>query len=188
MSIDNFQILIPMYKGLNGIDNVNSILAEIFNGENEPHKFGDKFYRVNDKVIQLVNDVENNVFNGDIGYIKHIDIITKPKKIEIFTIDFDGNEVMYQREDLINIKHAYAITIHKSQGSEFAHVIMPVSKSYYKMLYNKLVYTGVSRAKKSLILIGEEESFVMAVNNDYSNLRKTSLKEKIQDLIIEEDC
>ena len=105
------------------------------------------------------------------------------KNKDIFTIDFDGNEVQYTREDLINIKHAYAITIHKSQGSEFAHVIMPVSKSYYKMLYNKLVYTGVSRAKRSLIIIGEEESFVMAVNNDYSNYRKTSLKDKVIDLM-----
>jgi exodeoxyribonuclease V alpha subunit len=187
---EEIQILAPMYKGENGIDNLNVLLQDIFNPaskDKKEAKYGDIIYRENDKVLQLVNDPDNNIFNGDIGYIKHIDVITKPKKIEIFTIDFDGNEVMYQREDLINIKHAYAITIHKSQGSEFAHVIMPVSKSYYKMLYNKLVYTGVSRAKKSLILIGEEESFVMAVNNDYSNSRKTSLKEKIQDLIIEED-
>ena len=187
---EEIQILAPMYKGENGIDNLNVLLQDIFNPaskDKKEAKYGDIIYRENDKVLQLVNDPDNNIFNGDIGYIKHIDVITKPKKLEIFTIDFDGNEVMYQREDLINIKHAYAITIHKSQGSEFAHVIMPVSKSYYKMLYNKLVYTGVSRAKKSLILIGEEESFVMAVNNDYSNSRKTSLKEKIQDLIIEED-
>ena len=187
---EEIQILAPMYKGENGIDNLNVLLQDIFNPaskDKKEAKYGDIIYRENDKVLQLVNDPDNNIFNGDIGYIKHIDVITKPKKVEIFTIDFDGNEVMYQREDLINIKHAYAITIHKSQGSEFAHVIMPVSKSYYKMLYNKLVYTGVSRAKKSLILIGEEESFVMAVNNDYSNSRKTSLKEKIQDLIIEED-
>ena len=102
-----------------------------------------------------------------------------PKKKEVFTIDFDGNEVLYSKEDLNNVKHAYAITIHKSQGSEFAHVIMPITKSYYKMLYNKLIYTGVSRAKKSLILIGEEESFLMAVNNDYSNNRKTNLKEQL---------
>ena len=184
---DEIQILAPMYKGENGIDNLNVLLQDIFNPKEKDKKevkYGDIVYRENDKVLQLVNDPDNNIFNGDIGYIKHIDIITKPKKIEIFTIDFDGNEVMYQREDLINIKHAYAITIHKSQGSEFAHVIMPVSKSYYKMLYNKLVYTGVSRAKRSLIIIGEEESFVMAVNNDYSNYRKTSLKDKIIDLMI----
>ena len=187
---NEIQILAPMYKGENGIDNLNILLQDIFNPKSEDKKeskYGDVIYRENDKVLQLVNDPDNNIFNGDIGYIKRIDIITKPKKMEIFTIDFDGNEVLYQREDLINIKHAYAITIHKSQGSEFAHVIMPVSKSYYKMLYNKLVYTGVSRAKKSLIIIGEEESFIMAVNNDYSNARKTSLRDKVQDLIIEKD-
>ena len=187
---NEIQILAPMYKGENGIDNLNILLQDIFNPKSEDKKeskYGDVIYRENDKVLQLVNDPDNNIFNGDIGYIKRIDIITKPKKMEIFTIDFDGNEVLYQREDLINIKHAYAITIHKSQGSEFAHVIMPVSKSYYKMLYNKLVYTGVSRAKKSLIIIGEEESFIMAVNNDYSNARKTSLRDKVMDLIIEKD-
>ena len=187
---NEIQILAPMYKGENGIDNLNVLLQDIFNPKSEDKKeskYGDVIYRENDKVLQLVNDPDNNIFNGDIGYIRRIDVITKPKKVEIFTIDFDGNEVLYQREDLINIKHAYAITIHKSQGSEFAHVIMPVSKSYYKMLYNKLVYTGVSRAKKSLILIGEEESFIMAVNNDYSNSRKTSLKDRLVDYLRIED-
>ena len=187
---DEIQILAPMYKGENGIDNLNVLLQDIFNPKDKNKKevkYGDVIYRENDKVLQLVNDPDNNIFNGDIGYIRRIDVITKPKKVEIFTIDFDGNEVLYQREDLINIKHAYAITIHKSQGSEFAHVIMPVSKSYYKMLYNKLVYTGVSRAKKSLILIGEEESFIMAVNNDYSNSRKTSLKDRLVDYLRIED-
>ena len=77
------------------------------------------------------------------------------------------------------VKHAYAISIHKSQGSEFPHVIMPITKSYYKMLYNKLIYTGVSRAKKSLVLIGEPYALIMAVNNDYSNQRKTTLKERL---------
>lgn len=179
---EDIQILAPMYKGENGIDNLNVLLQSIFNpadDEKRESKFGDIIYRENDKVLQLVNDPDNNVFNGDIGYIKKINTVMMPKKKEVFTIDFDGNEVIYSREDLINIKHAYAITIHKSQGSEFAHVIMPVSKSYYKMLYNKLMYTGVSRAKKSLVIIGEEESFIMAVNNDYSTNRKTNLKQQI---------
>jgi exodeoxyribonuclease V alpha subunit len=143
-------------------------------------RYGDVTYRVNDKVLQLVNDPDNNVFNGDIGYIRRISTIMEPKKKDVLLIDFDGTEVLYEREDLINIKHAYAITIHKSQGSEFSHVIMPVSKAYYKMLYNKLIYTGVSRAKKSLVMIGEPESFIMAVNNDYSTRRKTTLKQRIQ--------
>ncbi len=179
---EDIQILAPMYRGENGIDNLNILLQSIFNPPEEnkrESKVGDIVYRENDKVLQLVNDPDNNIFNGDIGYISSIATVMSPKKKEVFTIDFDGNEVLYSREDLINIKHAYAITIHKSQGSEFAHVIMPISKSYYKMLYNKLIYTGVSRAKKSLIIIGEEESFVMGVNNDYSTNRKTNLKEQI---------
>ena len=184
---EEIQILAPMYKGENGIDNLNILLQDIFNPKSDNKKeakVGDVIYRVNDKVLQLVNDPDNNIFNGDIGYITDITTITSPKKKEIFTINFDGNEILYQREELINVKHAYAITIHKSQGSEFSHVIMPITKSYYKMLYNKLIYTGVSRAKKSLILIGEPESFLMAVGNDYSTQRKTDLKQKIMNKII----
>ncbi len=179
---EDIQVLAPMYKGENGIDNLNVLLQSIFNPKSKDKKevkVGEVIYRENDKVLQLVNDVDNNIFNGDIGYISNISTVMGSKKKEVFTINFMGNEVMYTREDLINIKHAYAISIHKSQGSEFAHVIMPVSKAYYKMLYNKLIYTGVSRAKKSLIIIGEEDSFLMAVNNDYSRNRKTNLKEQL---------
>ena len=184
---DDMQVLAPMYKGENGIDNLNVLLQNIFNPADESKKevkVGEVIYRVNDKVLQLVNDPDNNIFNGDIGYIREISTITSPKKKEIFTIDFDGNYVLYSKEDLINIKHAYAITIHKAQGSEFSHVIMPISKSYYKMLYNKLIYTGVSRAKKSLIIIGEKESFIASINNDYSKNRKTNLKQQLLNKII----
>ncbi len=183
MSIDkgltdkDIQILAPMYKGENGIDNLNIMLQDLFNKkslEKREIKFGDIIYREKDKVLELVNNPDCNIFNGDIGYIYKIN--TKDKK-DIITINFDGNYVEYKRDDLINIKHAYAISIHKSQGSEFKHVIMPISKNYYKMLYNKLVYTGISRAKKSLVLVGEEKAFLMAVNNRYSNDRKTTLKE-----------
>ncbi len=191
LSEEEIQILAPMYRGENGIDNLNVLLQEIFNPKHPDKKeikVGDIIYRVGDKVLQLVNDPDNNIFNGDIGYISSIGTVMGSKNKEVFTIDFDGNEVQYTREDLINIKHAYAITIHKSQGSEFAHVIMPVTKAYYKMLYNKLIYTGVSRAKKSLIIIGEEEALVMAVNNDYSNNRKTNLKEKIMNKFIKDEA
>lgn len=188
---EDIQVLAPMYRGENGIDNLNILLQGIFNPKCEDKKevkVGDVIYREHDKVLQLVNDPDNNIFNGDIGYISNISTVMSPKKKEVFTIDFDGNEVVYGREDLINIKHAYAITIHKSQGSEFSHVIMPISKSYYKMLYNKLIYTGVSRAKKSLIIIGEKESFLLASNNDYSTHRKTNLKEQLMHKFIENEA
>ena len=93
---------------------------------------------------------------------------------------------IFSREDLNNVKHAYAISIHKSQGSEFSHVIMPISKSYYKMLYNKLIYTGVSRAKKSLIIIGEEESFLLSIHNNYASTRKTNLQTQLMHKVEEE--
>ena len=188
---EDIQVLAPMYRGENGIDNLNVLLQEIFNPKSKDKKevkVGDLTYRVGDKVLQLVNDPDNNIFNGDIGYISSIGTVMGSKNKDVFTVNFDGNEIQYTREDLINIKHAYAITIHKSQGSEFAHVIMPVSKAYYKMLYNKLIYTGVSRAKKSLIIIGEEESFVMAVNNDYSNNRKTNLKEQLMNKFTQDEA
>ena len=180
LKVDDMQILAPMYKGENGIDNLNLALQELFNPPKEDLKelkFGDIIYREKDKVLQLVNNPDCNVYNGDIGYIEKIEIRYTPHKKEIMIINFDGNYVEYNKEDLHMIKHAYAITIHKSQGSEFPHVILPISKNYYKMLYNKLIYTGVSRAKKSLVIVGEKNSFLMAMNNDYSSNRKTSLKD-----------
>ena len=169
------QVLAPMYRGENGIDNLNIILQSIYNPASIKKieiKYGDVIYRENDKVLQLINDLDNNVFNGDIGFIKQI----VNNKIYI---DFDNNEVIYEKKDLKNIKHAYAITIHKSQGSEFEHVIMPITSSYFKMLYNKLIYTGVSRAKKSLTIVGSFKAFKDAVGNNYSASRKTTLKDAI---------
>ncbi len=174
---NDIQVLAPMYKGENGIDNLNITLQELFNpksAEKSEIKIGDIIYRENDKVLQLQNNPDCNVFNGDIGYIKKIN--KKGKNKDTIIIDFEGNKVEYTKEDMREIKHAYAITIHKSQGSEFSHVILPITHNYYKMLYNKLIYTGVSRAKKSLVIIGEVRAFMMAVNNDYASTRKTTLK------------
>ncbi len=171
----NMQVLAPMYKGENGIDNLNVVLQSIYNPKKKSKNeinYLDVTYREGDKVLQLVNDLDNNVFNGDIGYIDSI----MGNKV---TIDFEGNRVEYEKKNLKQIKHAYAITIHKSQGSEFEHVIMPISNSYYKMLYNKLIYTGVSRAKKTLTIVGDPYAFARAVGNNYSANRKTSLKTRI---------
>ena len=173
----DIQVLAPMYKGENGIDNLNKILQDIFNKESEKElKYGDVIYKVNDKVLQLENDVDNNVFNGDIGYI--VDI-----KDKIVTIDFDGNIVKYPSKNLNMIKHAYAISIHKAQGSEFKIVVIPIVPSYKIMLYKKIIYTAITRAKSSLILVGDKNSFIYAIKNNLSNERKTILKEKLIECI-----
>lgn len=179
MDLGNLQVLAPMYKGENGIDNLNIVLQELINPKDKNKdeiKVGPITYRVGDKILNLVNDIDNNIYNGDIGYIKSIDINSKKEPI---VVEYDNNEVGYKRENFNQITHAYAISIHKSQGSEFMHVIMPITKGYSRMLYNKLLYTGVSRAKKSLVLLGDKDAFIKCVNNSYSLVRKTNLKVKI---------
>lgn len=164
-----------MYKGENGIDNLNIHLQEIFNphkDDQDEAKVGNIIYRVGDKILNLVNDPDKNIFNGDIGFIKEVNIDSKK---DFLIINFYGNYVSFKREDLNTIKHAYAISIHKSQGSEFNHVIMPITKTYNKMLYNKILYTAVSRAKKSLVIIGSSEAFEYSVKNDQTKERKTTL-------------
>ena len=176
------QILAPMYKSLNGIDNLNIMLQELFNPSSKNKKeikIRNVTFRECDKVLQLVNDPDNNVYNGDIGYIEDI-IISKDKKIiSQININYDGNIVEYTPDKFINFRHGYAISIHKAQGSEFDMVIMPVVNSFKRMLYNKLVYTGVTRAKKSLVIVGDSNAFIYGINNDYVDNRKTTLKDFI---------
>lgn len=180
------QIMAPMYKGIAGIDILNKELQEIFNPKSafkNEINLENVIYRENDKVLQLENNPDDNVFNGDIGIITNIIKNTKDKKTEIY-IDFDGNKVIYTQKDLYKIRHGYVISIHKSQGSEFDFVIIPVSHIYHRMLYRKLIYTAVTRAKKKLILIGEPYSFVASVNNNSEYIRKTHLKEKLVQICI----
>lgn len=173
ISLNDFQVLAPMYKGLNGIDNLNYMMANIFNSKNEVFNISDKTYRVNDKVIQLVNDVDNNIYNGDIGYIKSIEYIDSKMVIEI---DYGGNIVEYKSGEFDKFNLAYAVSIHKSQGSEYDNVVIVLAKSFNRMFYNKLIYTAVTRAKSSLIIIGSLDSFNKSVNALYSAKRNTYLK------------
>ena len=175
------QIMAPMYAGVNGIDNINKVLQDVFNPielDKRELRLGDITYRENDKVLQLVNDPDNNVFNGDIGIIKNIEYKGKSGSQEI-TIDYYGNLVTYKQKEFNKFKHGYIISIHKSQGSEFELVIIPVSSSYKRMLYKKLIYTAVTRAKKRLILIGEPQAFMYGVRNNNEIVRKTNLLEKM---------
>lgn len=173
ISSENFQVLAPMYKGFNGIDSLNSMMAEIFNPNEEKFIIGDKYYRINDKVIQLVNDVDNNVYNGDIGYIKDIYYIDKKLVVEI---DYSGNIVEYKNGEFDKFNLAYAVSIHKSQGSEYANVVIILASSFNRMFYNKLIYTAVTRAKSSLIILGSIDSLNKSVLTNYGANRNTYLK------------
>ena len=177
------QIMAPMYKGESGIDILNKDLQSIFNPKHSSKNelvVGDIVFRENDKVLQLVNMPDENIFNGDIGVIKSIITANNSSsgKNEIY-VDYDSNLVKYLPKDFNKIMHGFVISIHKSQGSEFDIVIIPISSSYYRMLYRKLIYTGITRAKKKLILLGEANAFVRAISNNQELGRNTSLKENL---------
>ena len=181
------QIMAPMYAGMVGIDILNKTLQEVFNPYDDIKRqieYGDIIYRENDKILQLVNMPDENVYNGDIGLIKEIipASISSSGKNEIY-VDYDGNIVKYLPKDLNKIKHGFIISIHKSQGSEFDIIILPISKSYKRMLYKKLIYTGITRAKKKLILLGEPEAFLYSINNNNEQIRKTSLEENLKNFL-----
>ena len=178
------QVLAPMYRGPAGIDQINNLMQNLINPvEKEELTFEapDCQYRQGDRVIHLVNDAESNVFNGDLGYIS--DLLpakyTDSKQDEL-TINFDDNEIIYPRSEWYKIRLAYAMSIHKSQGSEFPVVILPITRSSHRMLQRNLVYTAITRAKSKLILLGEKAAFDYAVKNT-GTARKTYLIERFGD-------
>ncbi len=161
---EDITVLIPMYKGTNGIDNINTLVSDTYNKD---YKFSftykDKTFKQNDKVIQLVNERELQIYNGDIGYIRHKGIIKEDTDKEKISISFDSKLINFNLNELDNIKLAYSTSIHKSQGSEYKVVIMPITKAHNIMLKRKLIYTGVTRAKEKLILIGDYDVFTNAI-------------------------
>ncbi|WP_163652968.1 ATP-dependent RecD-like DNA helicase [Listeria sp. PSOL-1] len=180
----DIQVLAPMYRGPAGINVLNRNLQEIFNpnesGKRKEIVFGDIKYRVHDKVLQLINQPEKNVFNGDIGEIVSLMYAREnTEKQDMIVVKFDQTEVTYYRQEFNQLTHAYCCSIHKAQGSEFPIVIMPIVRSYYRMLRRDLLYTGVTRSKRFLILCGEEDAFRMGVERTAETSRKTTLYERL---------
>lgn len=178
-SIKDTQVLIPMYKGDAGINEINNKIQEAINPLSDlgELKHLNRVFRINDKVIQLVNRAEKGIMNGDIGYVASF--IRKNEKLAGIEVNFDTHRVSYTLEELDDLTLAYAISIHKSQGSEFELVIMPFTNQYYIMLKRKLIYTGITRAKKTLLLIGDPVSMQYGIRRIEIE-RRTILKEEIK--------
>ncbi|MBL7573351.1 ATP-dependent RecD-like DNA helicase [Staphylococcus saccharolyticus] len=162
-NMSDIQVLAPMYKGNSGIKRLNQVLQSILNPKQDDSReieFGDVVFRKGDKVLQLVNRPNDNIFNGDIGVIVGI-FWAKENALnkDVIVVDFEGNEITFTRQDLLELTHAYCTSIHKAQGSEFPIVIMPIVKQYFKMLQRPIIYTGLTRAKQSLVLLGETQAF-----------------------------
>ena len=181
----DIQVLAPMYHGVAGIDALNDALQDVFNPKDQcvdSYKIGRIEYRIGDKILQLKNRVDANVFNGDIGIL--IDICRKDNfeyLQDTLIVDFDGNIVEYTSQNFNTITLAYCMSIHKSQGNEFKIVIMPVLSDYYIMLRRNLLYTAITRAKQSLFILGDAKAFMHGLHNYQDNRRKTTLKLRFED-------
>ncbi len=181
--IEDIQVLAPKYSGLAGIDAINHALQKAFN---PPDRFkrelqvGYRTYREHDKILQLKNQIDDNVFNGDIGQLVEIIYAREDENRQNrLIVEFDGNFVEYTPDMFINISHAYCMSVHKSQGNEYPIVILLAFKEYGWMLSKRLYYTGITRAANTLICLGEKEAFEKAVRNDHTRQRKTYLKERL---------
>ena len=173
-SPDRIQVLTPMQRGVVGAANLNLLLQQALNPSGPSLGRGGYTYRQGDRVMQLRNNYDKDVFNGDLGYIREVDTEGRTLKV-----DFDGKWVEYDVTELDELTLAYATTIHKAQGSEYPIVVMPVLMTHFVMLQRNLIYTGITRAKKICVLIGAMKALAYAVRNVSVLKRNTRLRERL---------
>lgn len=172
---DEIQVITPMHKGVVGTNNLNIELQKALNPTGIEIVRGGKVFRINDKVMQIRNNYSKDIYNGDIGKI--VDINTEDHEV---TVEFDAGRVIYESSELDELVLAYAVSVHKSQGSEYPAVIMPILTQHYLLLQRNLLYTAVTRAKRLVILIGTKKALFIAVKNDNIQKRYTYLKERLK--------
>ncbi len=174
-SIRDIQVLTPMHRGTIGASNLNIELQNKLNPSQSLITHGSRTFKLGDKVMQITNNYDKEVFNGDIGWVSRID--QEDKEV---TIDFDGKSIAYDYSDLDEVVLAYAISVHKFQGSEYPAVIFPVTTQHYVLLQRNLIYTGITRAKKLVVLIGTKKALAIAIRNNKPQLRYTHLSKRLQ--------
>ena len=172
--LDDIQVLTPMHRGTVGVANLNAELQALLNPQGKVITRGGRLFRTNDKVMQIKNNYEKDVFNGDIGRLAGIDL--DEQKVQI---KFEDRVVDYELSDLDDLVLAYAISIHKSQGAEYPAVIVPLLSQHYIMLQRNLLYTAITRAKRLVVLVGSKRAIAIAVRNNKVQLRYTNLAARL---------
>ncbi len=168
------QVLTPMQRGVVGATNLNLVLQEAVNPQGEGLRRSGFVFRAGDKVMQIKNNYDKEIFNGDIGIIESVDLTERT-----LSVNFDNRKIVYDATELDELVHAYATTIHKAQGSEYQIVVMPVLMNHYVMLQRNLIYTGITRAKKILVMVGTKKALSYAVRNVTVTRRNTMLTERL---------
>ncbi len=169
------QVLTPMHKGVCGAENLNRELQTALNPTGPSLQRYGRTYRVGDRVMQIRNNYDKDVFNGDLGQIKHLDLVDQE-----FVVEMDGRDVLYDFTDLDELIPAYAITVHKSQGNEYPAVIVPLLTQHYILLQRNLLYTAITRGKKLVILIGSKKALGIAVRNNKTATRYSCLQDRLR--------
>jgi len=172
--VDEIQVLTPMHKGVVGAANLNRELQKVLNPGDGGIIRSERTYRINDKVMQIRNNYDKDVFNGDIGRIAGIQWEDRA-----VTIAFDGREVVYDFSDLDEIVPAYAVSVHKSQGSEYPVVIIPIVTQHYILLQRNLIYTAVTRGKNLVVIVGSKKAMAIGINNNKTLQRFTRLRYRL---------
>ena len=172
----DIQVLTPMHRGSLGASNLNASLQQALNGGHKPAiERGGRVFKNGDKVMQIRNDYDKDVYNGDIGFIRRTDA-----EAGILSVEIDGREVIYEQQELDELIHAYAVSIHKSQGSEYPAVIIPIHTQHYVLLQRNLLYTCITRGKELVVLVGTKKAVSIAVKNDDTKPRYTYLAERLR--------
>ncbi len=178
-SIEDIQVLVPMYRGETGANNLNQVLQDELNPKGQEMTRGGIRFRVSDKVMQVRNNYDRDVFNGDIGHVQGIED-------DILRVRFQDRVVEYEFSELDELVLAYAMSVHKSQGAEFRVVVMPLTTQHYMMLQRNLLYTAITRARELVVLVGTKQALGMAVRNNRVAERHTTLSQRIRAGIVEE--
>jgi exodeoxyribonuclease V alpha subunit len=175
--VDDIQVLAPMHRGVVGASNLNAELQKHLNPSGDELVRGAKIFRTGDKVMQIRNNYDKDVYNGDIGKVLSLN-----REDQEVTVDYDGRHVVYDFTDLDEIVLAYAVSVHKSQGSEYPVVVMPLLTQHYMMLQRNLLYTAITRAKKLVVIIGTKKALSIAIRNNKPRMRYTKLRERLVSL------
>jgi exodeoxyribonuclease V alpha subunit len=173
--VNDIQVLTPMTRGIVGTAGLNESLQAALNPNDTEILHHGRRYRLLDKVMQIRNNYDKSVFNGDIGFISNIN-----SEEHVVTVNVDGRDITYEYSELDELTLAYAISIHKSQGSEYPVVVIPVVMAHYVMLQRNLIYTGVTRGKKLVVIIGSKKAMFVAVKNAKTVKRFTWLRERLR--------
>jgi exodeoxyribonuclease V alpha subunit len=178
--LHDIQLLSPMHRGGAGVGNLNQLLQAALNPPQAgrvQYQAGSRLYREGDKVLQVRNNYDKEVFNGDVGFVQSIDL-----EDSVAMLNFEGRPIPYEFSDLDEVTLAYAVSVHKSQGSEYPIVVLPMLTQHYMLLQRNLLYTAITRAKKMVVLVGTRKAIAIAVNNNRVDERWTGLEKRLQTL------